>query len=122
MAAMAYVGKILITIAFIVAITEVANRSNIWAAVLASIPLTTVLSMIWMHQDGRDLLEISQFVKGIAFLLIPSFIALITFPILVKKGFEFYPSLAISITLTIVGYLIMVKILEFTGWASTNPA
>jgi len=46
--------KVAITAVLVVAISEVAKRSSLAGAVLASIPVMSVLAMIWLYVDTCD--------------------------------------------------------------------
>jgi len=47
-----YALKVGISAFVIVAITEIAKRSSGFAALLAAIPLTSLLAFIWLHVEG----------------------------------------------------------------------
>ena len=49
-----YLVKIAVTTGLIVIISEVAKRSSLVGAILASIPLVSVLAMIWLYIDTKD--------------------------------------------------------------------
>ena len=113
------VGKILLTALIIFSVAQVSERSTIMAAVLASIPIVSVLSMMLMFHEGQTALEISAFARDIVWLLIPSLLIFIVMPWLIEsKGWEFYPALAAGLSSTIVGYFVMVQLMERFGLAS----
>ncbi len=68
-----YIFKITITAALIVLISEVAKRCSFIGAILASIPLVSVLAMIWLYIDTKDVTNISSLSISIFWLVIPSF-------------------------------------------------
>ena len=110
-----YLAKIAITATLIVAISEIAKRSTLIGAVLASIPLVSVLAMFWLYIDTKDTTTVSTFATSIFWLILPSLALFVTLPFLLKQGISFYPSIAISIAATIVCYFLMVSILRFLG-------
>ena len=57
---MYYVIKILVTTALVVLISEVAKRSSLLGAVLASVPLVSVMAMIWLYIDTRDIEKVND--------------------------------------------------------------
>ena len=107
-----YIIKIIITTSLIVAISEIAKRNSVVGAVLASIPLVSVLAMIWMYVDTQTTDKIVELSNRIIWLVLPSWALFISLPIFIKKGFGFYQSLGMSIALTIVGYFVMVLLLD----------
>ena len=108
-------GKIGLTALIIFAIVQVSERSTLLAAVLASVPIVSVLAMMWMNHEGQSAEQISVFAKEIVWLLIPSLLMFIVMPLLIDRGWEFYPALGAGLMTTIVGYFIMIQIMEKYG-------
>ena len=63
--------KILLTALVILAVAQLSQRDTLLAAVLASIPLVSVLAMMWMNQDGATTEEIIMFSRDIVWLVLP---------------------------------------------------
>lgn len=110
-----YISKILITTALIVLISEIAKRSSLIGAILASIPLVSVLAMIWLYAETRDTAAVSALATGIFWLVLPSLALFVTLPVLLGRGVAFYPGLGISIALTVACYYLMISILGYLG-------
>lgn len=110
-----YLVKIAITTALIVAISEIARRSSFVAAVLASIPLVSVLAMIWLYVDTGDTNQVSELATSVLWLVIPSLALFITLPLLLKYGVNFYLSMSLSIAVTVLCYWLMVTVLGHYG-------
>ena len=107
--------KIAITTILIVAIAEISKRSSFIGAILASVPLVSVLAMVWLYQDTKDINKISELSTGIFWLVLPSLAMFISLPLLLKQGVNFYLSLVISIGITATCYYLMVIVLEYFG-------
>lgn len=110
-----YIFKITITAALIVLISEVAKRSSFIGAILASIPLISVLAMIWLYIDTKDVTKISNLSLSVFWLVIPSLALFLALPLLLKQGLNFYLSISISIALTVGCYWMMVSALDYFG-------
>lgn len=108
-------GKIGLTALIIFAVVQVSERNTLLAAVLASIPIVSVLAMMWMNHEGQSTEEISGFAKDIVWLLLPSLLMFIVMPILIERGWEFYPALGAGLGTTIIGYFLMIQIMEKYG-------
>ena len=106
------VGKIGLTALIIFAVVQVSERSTMLAAVLASIPIISVLAMMWMNHDGSSSEEIISFSKNIVWLVIPSLLVFIVMPSLMERGWEFYPALGAGLTATFVGYYVTQLLVE----------
>lgn len=95
-----YVSKILVTSILIVLISEVSKRNTYIGALLASIPMVSVLALIWLYFDTKDLEKISQLATSIFWLVIPSLGFFVALPLLLRSGIDFYVSIFISIVIT----------------------
>lgn len=112
---MYYFVKIVVTTLLIVLIAEIAKRSSFIAAILASIPLVSVLAMIWLYVDSQDVNKVIELANGVFWLVIPSLALFVSLPLLLKQGMNFYLSLGIAIGITVACYSLMVIILNQLG-------
>ncbi len=110
-----YIVKLLITTFLIVLISEVSKRYSLAGALLAAIPLVSILAMTWMYVDTSDSTSAVEFSKRIVWLIAPSMTLFIAFPILIKKGMGFYPSMFISTAMTILAYYSVIFIVGKFG-------
>jgi len=110
-----YLIKIAVTTGLIVAISEIAKRSTFSGALLASIPLISVLAMFWLYIDTKDITKVSALSTSVFWLVLPSLILFVTLPLLLKQGMHFYLSISISIGLTICSYWLMISVLNHYG-------
>ena len=110
-----YVVKIAVTTLLIVLISEIAKRSSFAAAVLASIPLVSVLAMFWLYVDTKDTAKISDLASSVFWLAIPSLALFVSLPIFLKNGINFYISISASIIITVLCYWAMVSVLNHYG-------
>lgn len=107
--------KIAITTLLIVVISEVSRRSSFVGALLASIPLVSVLAIFWLYVDTNDSAKISALATSIFWLVIPSLAFFVTLPVLLKNGLGFYPSMGISMAATVGCYYLMLVVLNYFG-------
>lgn len=110
-----YIIKLIITTFLIVLISEIAKRNSLAGAMLAAIPLVSILAMTWMYIDTKDSTTAVAFSNSIIWLIAPSMTLFLAFPFLIKKGFNFYVSMGISIILTIIAYYSVIYLLEKSG-------
>jgi hypothetical protein len=85
-----------ITGVIVITISEIAKRSSYFAAILASLPLTSILAFIWMYSDKKDGLAIQQLSYGIFWMVLPSLAFFLLLPAFMKAGLAFYPALILS--------------------------
>ncbi len=107
--------KVILTSILVVSASEAAKRSAVFGALLASLPLTSLMAMIWLYADTRDPEKVAALATGIFWLFLPSLVLLLVFPLLLRKGVPFVPSLLIGIALTATSYWAMIKLLQWFG-------
>jgi len=112
---MYYMIKIVITTLLIVAISEIAKRNTFMGAILASVPLVSVLAMLWLYIDTKDISKVIALSSSIFWLVLPSLTLFVSLPLLLKQNINFYLSVSISIFITILSYWLMISILNHFG-------
>ena len=110
-----YLIKIFITTSLIVVISEIAKRSSFVGALLASIPLISLLAMVWLYIDTKDITKVGNLSVSIFWLVLPSLSLFVALPILLKQGLNFYISIGISIMITIGCYWLIITVLNYCG-------
>jgi F0F1-type ATP synthase assembly protein I len=107
--------KVLATSVIVVAVSEAAKRSALLGALIASLPLTSILAMIWLWSDTRDAEKVAGLATGIFWLVLPSLAFFVALPLLLRAGWGFIPSLVASMALTALAYAAMLAILKHLG-------
>ena len=111
-----YFIKLFISSGIIVLVSEIAKRDNLLGGLIASIPLVSVLSMIWLYVDTNDIDKVKALANGILWMIFPSMSLFIVLPILINCGIKFYLSLTISILITMVCYLSTISFMNYFGF------
>lgn len=99
----------------IATIAEVARRSPGFAALIASLPLVSVLGMIWMWKGGLTADRIAAHAEGTFWYVLPSLPMFLAMPWLIRSGFGFWTSLLAGCLLTILLYALMIWIAPKLG-------
>lgn len=107
--------KVVITSVLIVTISELSKRSSMIGALLASLPITSTLAMLWLYVDTKDINKIADLAGSVLWFAIPSFVFFFSILILLKKGAPFYLTMGFSMALTAGCYLLMIAILTRYG-------
>jgi hypothetical protein len=89
-------------------VSEVARRAPGVGALIASLPLISVLGMIWLWRDTADTARMADHAFATFWFVLPSLPMFLAIPLLLNRGLGFWPALAIGCALTIVLYLVMV--------------
>ncbi len=95
------VVKYLITSAIVVAVSELAKRSDRLGALLASLPLVTLLALIWLQVDKQPTAKIANHAWYTFWYVVPTLPMFLVFPWLLTR-FGFWPALALSALITIL--------------------
>lgn len=107
--------KVLLTAVLVVAISEAAKRSSALGAIIASLPLTSLLAFIWLYGETGDTAKIAQLSSSIFWYVLPSLVLFVVLPLLLARGFGFWPSLLIASAATFAAYLAMTAVLARFG-------
>ena len=110
---MYYLLKIATSITLIILISEISKRNTFFGSLIASLPIISIISIIWFYSDTKDIEKIINLSQGIFWLVIPSLLFFVILPFLLKNGISFYFSISISIISTIVAYFIQVVMLKY---------
>ncbi len=110
-----YALKILLSAALITLISEVAKRHSAFAALIAALPLTSILAFVWLHLDATPPERIAVLSGQIFWLVIPSLILFLALPLLLRQGLNFWFALGISVALTAGGYFALLPLLRRFG-------
>ncbi len=110
-----YIIKLFLTSLLIVIITETSKKSSFIATIFAALPTISILSFIWIYFEQKDTNKIANLSSSIFWMVIPSLPLFLIFPVLLKKGLNFYISLLISCAITVLFYILFVWILKKFG-------
>jgi hypothetical protein len=81
-------------------VSEVARRSPGLGALIASLPLVSILAMIWLWRDTDDPARIAAHAEATFWLVLPTLPMFLALPFLLRRGWEFWPSLFSVVVLT----------------------
>ena len=87
--------------------SEVARRNAGLGALIASLPLISVLGMIWLWRDTHDPERMAAHVSATLWYIAPSVPMFVLIPVLLRHGTGFWPALGLGCGLTFVLYLLM---------------
>ena len=109
------IAKAVVSGALIVAITELAKRNNTAASIVHSLPLVSLLALIWLYSETRDTGLVSRHMFGTFWFVLPTLPMFLVVPALLGRGLQFWPSLCAGATLTVACYFITARLLKAAG-------
>ncbi|MDP9195612.1 MAG: DUF3147 family protein [Pseudomonadota bacterium] len=101
----------------VMAISEIAKRSPFFGALVASLPLISILGMLWLWRDTGDTVRIANHAEATFWLVLPSLPMFLVLPALMRYGMSFYLALILSCLLTIGLYFLTVWLMSRFGLA-----
>lgn len=99
----------------VLAVSELAKRSPALGALVASLPLVSLLGMIWLWRDTGDAQRLAAHAEATFWLVLPSLPMFLLVPALLRQGIGFYPALLAGCALTVALYLLTVWLLPKLG-------
>lgn len=101
------VAKALLAGAMIAAIAEIGKRMPAAAAIVASLPLVSVLGMIFLWHARPDAENMAVHAEATFWYVLPSLPMFLLIPALLRAGMSFWLALAAGCLLTVALYLLM---------------
>ena len=90
--------------AIVAAVSEIARRYPGWGGLLASLPLTSLLAILWLWRDSGDAERVAELSQSTIWFFVPSVPLFIALPILIRNGVGFWLSMAIVVVGTLALY------------------
>lgn len=103
------VAKALLSGALIVAIAEIGKRLPALGALVASLPLVSVLGMILLWHARPDAENMAVHAEATFWYVLPSLPMFLAIPWLLRNGFGFWAALLAGCALTVALYLLMAQ-------------
>ena len=94
----------------VAAASEVARRFPGWGALIASLPLVSVLGMMWLWHDRPDAANMAAHAEATFWFVLPSLPMFLAIPWMLRSGVNFWAALLIGCAMTIILYLLMTLI------------
>ncbi|WP_394730586.1 DUF3147 family protein [Altererythrobacter sp. GH1-8] len=104
-----FAAKALLAGVIIAAIAEVGRRLPTMAALIASLPLVSILGMIFLWHVRPDPENMAVHAESTFWFVLPSLPMLLLMPFMLRQGYSFWIALAAGCALTVVLYLLMVQ-------------
>lgn len=87
--------------------SETARRSSLVSAILISLPLTSILALIWLYRDTGDNGDVADLCWSILWVIVPSLAFFVVMP-LALRALSFWPSLVLACAATGAAYAVWV--------------
>jgi hypothetical protein len=113
--AWAFLIRVIISAILIALIALIAKRSPNIAGMIASLPLVSTLGMVWLWVDTKDVDRVADYTQSAFWFFLPTMPMFLFIPYMLRNGWGFWTSLGAGLAITIILYLVMVRILTQFG-------
>jgi hypothetical protein len=100
--------KAMLSGVIVMAVSEIARRSPAFGALVASLPLVSLLGIIWLWRDTGDTDRIAAHAEATFWYVIPSLPMFLAFPWMLRNGVGFWVALGAGCLLTVALYALTV--------------
>jgi len=94
--------KYAVTAAIIVAVSEIAKRTDRIGALIGALPLVSLMIMVWLYIETRDTPKIAEYARYTFWFVLPSLPMFLLLPVLLTNGVNFWLSLLACAVLTFI--------------------
>jgi hypothetical protein len=84
--------------------SEAARRSPAFGALIISLPLVSILGLVWLWRDTHDGARVADLATGTFWYVLPSLPMFLLIPALLRRGVGFWSALGAGCLLTIALY------------------
>lgn len=102
--------KALLSGLIIAIVSEVARRAPGLGALIVSLPLVSILAILWLWRDTGDPARIAVHAQATFWYVLPSLPMFLALPAMLRAGLGFWLALLLACALTIALYLLMVAL------------
>lgn len=97
-------------------VSEVAKRSPPLGALVASLPLVSLLGMIWLWRETGDTERLAAHSQATFWYVLPSLPMFLVLPALLRGGMSFWLAISLCVVLTAGLYLLTAAVLARFGY------
>lgn len=108
--------KALISGLLVAAASEAARRSSLLGAVLVSLPLTSILAIVWLWRDTHNADEVASLSWSILSVLVPSATLFVVLPLGLRAGLGVPAALLVACVATAIAYAVWIAAIRTAGW------
>jgi hypothetical protein len=101
----------------VMVVSELARRSPGLGGLVASLPLISVLGILWLWRDTSDAERIAAHAEATFWFVLPSLPMFLALPAMLRHGTAFWTALGLSCALTMMLYILTIWLLPRVGIA-----
>ena len=94
----------------VMAVSEIARRNPTFGALVVSLPLVSLLGILWLWRDTHDVVRIASHAEATFWYVLPSMPMFLALPYMLRHAVNFWLAMLGACTLTILLYGITVLV------------
>ncbi|MDX1572524.1 MAG: DUF3147 family protein [Methylophaga sp.] len=107
-------SKYLITAGLVVLISEIAKRSDKLGALLAALPLVTILTLMWLYFENQPTEKIANHAWYTFWYALPTLPMFLLFPWLLHR-YGFWMAMGVSVPVTVLTFALLAMTVKHFG-------
>jgi ammonia channel protein AmtB len=105
-----FITKTVISAIIIAIISTISKKYPGVGGIIASIPLSSLIAMIWLYQETQDTQKVIALSNSIFWMIFPSLLFFLVLPNLLNR-MNFYPAIFISSLFLLLSYVVYYQLL-----------
>lgn len=101
-----FVLKAAISGVIVAVVSEIGRRYPGWGGLVASLPLTSLLAILWLWRDSADPERVASLSASAFWFVIPSLPMFAAIPLLLRSGVGFWVTMALAVAGTLALYAV----------------
>lgn len=101
--------------AMIAVVSLLSRRMPLLGAIIVSLPINSILAMVWLYEDTKDVDLVINLSQSIFWIILPSSIFFLAMTFFLRRQQEFYPALALASAVMIGSYWLYVRLMTIFG-------
>ena len=85
-------------------ISTIARRYPGWGGLIASLPLVSVIAMLWLHGETRETEKVAALAMSTFWFFLPSMPMFLIIPIMLRSGWSFGVTMITAVVVTMLLY------------------
>ena len=106
----AFITRALLSGLIIALIALIGRKAPALAALVASLPLISILAMIWLWRDTGDSVLLANHAEATFWYVLPSLPMFLIIPWMLRNGYSFWLALGAGVVMTFLLYLATIGI------------
>lgn len=112
---MEFATRVIASAVIIAAISLISRRVPLFGAIIASLPLTSILAMIWLYRDTKSTRQVGELSNAIFWMVAPSLVFFVTLSVLLRNHVGFWASMMAAALVMVATYAVYLRLLAAFG-------